>query len=104
EGRIFRSDGPGSWRWPAGTRVDIPRGTQPAFQSVAVLPGGAFRVTGARLTFGDRAIGALVAGTSLDANYAQELSNLSTAGVVITVNSAVVARAGPEQVARGPVA
>ena len=99
-GRIFTSAGPASWRWPVGTKVDIPGGTQSVFQSVAVLPSGAFRVTGARLTFGDRPIGALVAGTSLDANYAQELSNLSTAGVVITVNGAVVARTVPDQVAR----
>jgi len=104
DGRIFTSAGPASWRWPVGTSVDIPGGAQPVFQSVAVLPGGAFRVTGARLTFGDRAIGALVAGTSLDGNYAQELSNLSTAGVVITVNGAVVARTVPDQVARDLVA
>jgi putative nucleotidyltransferase with HDIG domain len=104
DGRIFTSAGPASWRWPVGTKVDIPGGTQPVFQGVAVLPSGAFRVTGARLTFGDRAIGALVAGTNLDANYAQELSNLSTAGVVITVNGAVVARTVPDQVARDLVA
>ena len=91
-GKIFTSAGPGAGRWPAGTKVDVPGGTQPAFQTVAVLPAGAFRVTGARMTFGDRPIGALVAGTSLDGNYAQELSNLSTAGVVITVNDSVVAR------------
>ena len=103
-GRIFTSAGPASWRWPVGTKVDLPGGTQPVFQTVAVLPSGAFRVTGARLTFGDRPIGALIAGTSLDANYAQELSNLSTAGVVITVNGAVVARTVPDEVARDLVA
>ncbi len=84
--------------------VTIPAGGQPTFQSVAVLPTGAFRITAARLTFGDRVIGALVAGTSLDANYAQELSNLSTAGVVITVNNSVVARTVPENVAQDLVA
>ena len=99
-GKIFTSAGPVAARWPTGTKVEIPGGTQPAFQSVAVLPGGAFRVTGARLTFGDRPIGALVAGTSLDGNYAQELSNLSTAGVVIIVNDSVVARTVPDEVAR----
>src|SRR5215510_2097583 len=40
DGRIFTSAGPAAGRWPAGTKVDIPGGTQPAFQSVAVLPGG----------------------------------------------------------------
>jgi len=104
DGKIFTSAGPAAGRWPAGTKVDIPGGTQPAFQSVAVLPAGAFRVTGARLMFGDRPIGALVAGTSLDGNYAQELSNLSTAGVVITVNDSIVARTVPEEVARDLVA
>jgi putative nucleotidyltransferase with HDIG domain len=104
DGKIFTSAGPAASRWPVGTTVGIPGGTQPAFQSVAVLPAGAFRVTGARLTFGDRTIGALVAGTNLDGNYAQELSNLSTAGVVITVNGEVVARTVPDQVARDLVA
>jgi len=103
-GRIFTSAGPAASHWRVGDTVDVPRGSQATFQSVAVLPTGAFRVTGARLTFGDRVIGALVAGTNLDANYAQELSNLSTAGVVITVNNAVVARTVPENVARDLVA
>jgi len=103
-GRIFTSAGPAASHWRLGDTVDVPRGSQATFQSVAVLPTGAFRVTGARLTFGDRVIGALVAGTNLDANYAQELSNLSTAGVVITVNNAVVARTVPENVARDLVA
>jgi putative nucleotidyltransferase with HDIG domain len=104
DGKIFTSAGPAAARWPTGTRVDIPAGAQPTFQSVAMLPAGAFRVTGARLTFGDRVIGALVAGTSLDANYAQELSDLSTAGVVIAVNNSVVARTVPEEVAHDLVA
>src|SRR5580765_2163378 len=100
DGRIFTSAGPAAGRWPSGQKIDVPPGTRPTFQSVVVLPAGAFRVTGARLTFGDRVIGALVAGTSLDANYAQELSNLSAAGVVITVNNSVVARTVPDDVAR----
>jgi putative nucleotidyltransferase with HDIG domain len=104
EGRIFTSAGPAASQWLSGAMVNIPAGGQATFQSVAVLPTGAFRVTGARLTFGDRVIGALVAGTSLDANYAQELSNLSTAGVVITVNNSVVARTVPDNVARDLVA
>src|ERR1041384_7714443 len=98
DGRIFTSAGPAASRWPAGQTIDIPG--EPTFQSLAVLPAGAFRITGARLTFGDRVIGALVAGTSLDANYAQELSNLSNAGVVVTVNQSIVARTVPDEVAR----
>lgn len=104
DGRIFTSAGPAASRWPSGESLDVPASSGRTFQSVAVLPGGAFRVTGARLTFGDRIVGALVAGTSLDANYAQELSNLSTAGVVITVNNSVVARTVPEEVAHDLVA
>ncbi len=103
-GRIFTSAGPLAGRWPAGQKVDLPAGTEPTFQSVIAVPSGAFRVSGARLTFGDRVIGALVAGTSLDANYALELSKLSLAGVVITVNGSIVARTVPEQVARDLVA
>ena len=102
DGRIFTSAGPAAARWPAGQKIEIP--AEPTFQSLAVLPAGAFRITGARLTFGDRVIGALVAGTSLDANYAQELANLSTAGVVVTVNRSIVARTVPEDVARDLVA
>src|SRR6185503_9073113 len=104
DGRIFTSAGPSASQWVSGEMIEVPRGPQATFQSVAVVPTGAFRVTGARLTFGDRAIGMLVAGTSLDATYAQELSNLSTAGVVITVNNSVVARTVPETVARDLVA
>ena len=104
DGRIFTSAGPSAPRWVSGETVDIPRGAGATFQSVAVLPAGAFRVTGARLTFGERVIGTLVAGTSLDANYAQELSNLSTAGVIITVKDSVVARTVPDDVARDLVA
>jgi putative nucleotidyltransferase with HDIG domain len=100
DGRIFTSAGPGAVRWPAGETLDLSGAAGPTFQTIAVLRAGAFRVTGARLTFGDRVIGALVAGTNLDANYAQELSNLSTAGVVITVHDAVAARTVPEVVAR----
>jgi putative nucleotidyltransferase with HDIG domain len=100
DGRIFTSAGAGAARWPVGEKLDVPVASSPTFQTIAVLRAGAFRVTGARLTFGDRVIGALIAGTNLDANYAQELSNLSTAGVVIAVDDAVIARTVPETVAR----
>src|SRR4051812_36876863 len=100
DGRIFTSAGAAASFWPLGEKLDLPLSAERTFQSVAVVAAGAFRVTGARLTFGDRVVGALVAGTSLDANYAQQLSNLSTAGVVITVNSSVIARTVPEDVAR----
>ncbi len=97
KGRVFASAGRSRERWPADERVQLP-GTAPHFQGVVALPGGAFRISGASLSLADRDIGALVLGTSLDGNYAQELSNLSNAGVVITVNGDVVARTVPPEV------
>ena len=91
KGRVFASSGRSGDRWPVDERVQLP-GTAPHFQGVVALPGGAFRISGASLSLADRDIGALVLGTSLDGNYAQEVSNLSNAGVVITVNGDVVAR------------
>src|SRR4051812_49484825 len=44
-GQIFTSAGPAAGRWPAGQKVDLPTGALPTFQSVAVLPQGAFRIT-----------------------------------------------------------
>jgi len=90
-GRVFASAGRSRDRWPPDERVQLP-GKPPTFQGVVALPGGAFRVSGAWLSLADRDIGALVVGTSLDGNYAQELSNMSNAGVVITVSGDVVAR------------
>jgi len=57
DGRVFASAGPLAGRWRAGQKVEIPASTAPTFQSVVVMPTGAFRMTGARLTFGDRPIG-----------------------------------------------
>jgi hypothetical protein len=100
EGRVFASAGTSRELWPPGEQVQIPRGGQPTFQTVVLLPGGAFRVSGAALTLDGRPIGSLVEGTSLDANYAQELSGFSSAGVVITANGRVIARTVPETVTR----
>src|SRR5205823_6386937 len=73
------------------------------FQQVIVQRHGAFRVNGARLRFIegdlDETVGTLIVGTSLDANYAQELSNLSNAGIVIVVGNTVLARTVSEPVA-----
>jgi putative nucleotidyltransferase with HDIG domain len=73
------------------------------FQQVVAQREGAFRINGARLrlTDGDldETVGTLIVGTSLDANYAQDLSNLSNAGIVIVVGTRVLARTVPEPVA-----
>jgi putative nucleotidyltransferase with HDIG domain len=104
-GHVFTSAGRLRDQWPADQAITVPDDGQPTFQSVVLLPGGPFRVTGARLRLNDdRDIGALVFGTSLDANYAQELSTLSNAGIVIIVNGAVIARTVPVQATRDLVA
>ena len=97
-GRIFVSAGPLRDRWPAGEHIAIPA-TSTTFQDIAVLPHGAFRISGSVLGLLDRDIGALVVGTSLDANYARELSNLASADIVITVNGIVAASTAPGEVA-----
>jgi putative nucleotidyltransferase with HDIG domain len=105
DGRVFTSAGQLRDRWGIGLAIDIPDGEQTTFQSVAVLPGGAFRLSGARLTLNnDRDIGTLVLGTSLDSKYAQELSTLAGAGVAIIVNDQVIAHTTPEAISRDLVA
>ncbi len=97
KGQIFASAGRSREGWPQNGHVQLP-GAAPTLQGVVALATGAYRISGASLTLGDREIGSLVLGTSLDSNYAQRLSNLSTAGVVITVNGNVVARTVPAKV------
>jgi putative nucleotidyltransferase with HDIG domain len=99
-GRVFVSVGTAAERWPVGERVNLGRHVQPTFQAVAVLPSGAFRAFAAPLTLGDRDVGLLVLATSLDTSYAQQLADLSHAGIVITVSNAVVARTVPIEIAR----
>jgi putative nucleotidyltransferase with HDIG domain len=98
-GHVFASAGPSRGRWPRNERIVIPAGGSSTFQDIAALPQGAFRISGAALRLVDRDVGALVIGTSLDANYARELSNLASADVVITVNGNVVASTAPRNVA-----
>jgi putative nucleotidyltransferase with HDIG domain len=97
--RVFASAGSARQRWAVGDHVQLSARGQAAFQSVAVVPnGGAYRVSGAALRSNDRDVGTLVLGTSLDESYARVLADLAQAGIVITVNGAVVARTVPEQV------
>jgi putative nucleotidyltransferase with HDIG domain len=98
-GHVFASAGPSRERWPPDERIVIPAGSTSTFQDIIALPQGAFRVSGAALRLVDRDVGALVVGTSLDANYARELSSLASADVVITVNGGVVASTAPATVA-----
>ncbi len=56
-----------------------------------VLPNGVFRLASASLTFGPAVVGYLQLGSKLDAEYAQQLTDLSGAGAVIATRDAVVA-------------
>jgi putative nucleotidyltransferase with HDIG domain len=98
DGRVFASAGTFGEYWEVGKHVFD--ATASMVQGVSVLPSGAFQISGAPLRLGDHDVGTLVLGTSLDATYARKLSELSHAGLVITVNGAVVARTVPEEVAR----
>ena len=97
-GHVFASAGPSRQRWPRGQLVVITAEEPSTFQGVAVVPEGAFRVSGAALRLVDRDVGALVLGTRLDAAYAWELSNLAGAQVVIAVDGSVVASTLPRAV------
>ena len=100
-GLVFARAGSSADRWPVGARVTV-AGAEltSALQGVTTLPAGAFRVFGAPIRRGDRDIGALVLATSLDAQYARELAQLSSADIVITIDDAVVARTLGESVTR----
>ena len=97
-GYVFTSAGPSRDRWPRDERIALSIGGLPRFDDIVSLPQGAFRISGAALRLVDRDVGALVIGTSLDAGYARELSNLASADVVITVNGEIVASTAPEDV------
>ena len=90
-GYVFASAGPARDHWPEGERIALPIGGPSTFHDIVSLPTGAFRIAGAALRFGDRDVGALIIGNSLDANYARELANLASADVIITVDGDVAA-------------
>ena len=98
-GHVFASAGSSRERWPLNELIMIPAGGSSTFQDIAVLPTGAFRISGAALSLGDRDVGTLVIGATMDANYARELSRLASADVVITVDGNVIASTAPRNVA-----
>jgi putative nucleotidyltransferase with HDIG domain len=104
EGRVFASAGHARQQWAVNEKVTLAARESTTFQTVAVVPAGAFRVSGAPLRLDDRDVGTLVLGTSLDNTYADILGDLSRAGIVITVNHQVVARTVAEEVTRDLVA
>jgi putative nucleotidyltransferase with HDIG domain len=96
--RVFASAGSARQRWPVGERVQLSARGETAFQGVAVVQSGAFRVSGAMLRVNDRDVGTLVLGTALDETYARLLADLAQADIVITVNGTVVGRTVAEDV------
>ena len=104
DGRQFAVAGTNRDQWDASQRLDLDSPAE-TFQRIVVQGRRAFRINGARLrllqaTALDETVGTLLVGTSLDGNYAQELSNLSNAGIVIVVGDAVIARTVTEAVAQ----
>jgi putative nucleotidyltransferase with HDIG domain len=102
DGRQFAVAGTNHDRWDSTASLSF----EPAadtFQQVIVQRDGVFRINGARLALIeddlDETVGTLVVGTSLDASYARDLSDLSNAGIVIAVGRTVVARTVAEPVA-----
>ena len=104
ESRVFASAGNARQHWAVNEKVTLAARESTTFQTVAVVPAGAFRVSGAPLRLDNRDVGTLVLGTSLDNTYADILGDLSRAGIVITVNHQVVARTVAEEVTRDLVA
>jgi putative nucleotidyltransferase with HDIG domain len=108
DGQPFAVAGGRRDRWSVEQRIETDP-TADSFQRVIVQPGGAFHAYGARLRLVDeregldQTIGVLLLATSLDANYAQDLSDLSNAGIVISVEGRVTARTVAEPVARALV-
>ncbi len=107
EGRVFASAGSARQQWAVNEKVmlygarthDVSRRwpwSRPAHFAHRAL----------HCELDNRDIGTLVLGTSLDNAYAEILAGLSRAGIVITVNHQVVARARtvPEEVTRDLVA
>jgi putative nucleotidyltransferase with HDIG domain len=100
EDRVFAAAGSQDTGWEPGLRVKLVGARAERFDSIAILPSGAFRVSGAPLNIADHDVGTLLMGTSLDARYARELAALSHTGIVIIVDDQIVARTVPENVAR----
>ena len=104
DSRVFASAGSARQQWPPNERVALSTRESTSFHTVAVVPAGVFRVSGAPLRLDNRDVGTLVLGTSLDRAYAEVLADLSGADIVITVSHKVVARTVPEEVTRDLVA
>ena len=102
-GRVFASGGPAAALLPPGEVLKSLVGPM-AVSGVAVLHSGTFRYAATPLRFGERVVGTLLVGTILGTEYARELARLSDAGIIITVNDAVVAGTISDALTRAVVA
>ena len=102
QGLVFSSGGVAASRWPAGLQVNLTSNSPN--NGVAIVPTGAFRYSSAPLLYGDRSVGSLVVATSLDHAYAEDLSRLADAGIVITVGDVAVAATVADALTRAVVA
>jgi putative nucleotidyltransferase with HDIG domain len=104
DSRVFASAGSARHQWRHNEHVTLSARESTTFHTVAVVPAGVFRVSGAPLQLDNRDVGTLVLGKSLDNAYAKVLADLSSADIVITVNHKIVARTVPEEVTRALIA
>ena len=102
DGHVFAAGGAAAARWPAGAQVR--QTSSSANSGIALVPSGAFRYSSAPLLSGDRSLGSLVVATSLDTAYAEELSRLADAGIVVTVKGVAVAGTVGDELTRAVVA
>jgi hypothetical protein len=101
-GGVIASAGRAAVRWGSNHTLALSP-TQPIVDGVVALPTGAFRISGAALHLSDavagtRTLGTLVLATSLDAEYARELTALTRAGVVIVSGKSVVGSTVPKEI------
>jgi putative nucleotidyltransferase with HDIG domain len=109
DGHVVASAGPKAAVWQRGTPIRASLRGAALFQDfVVALAGGAFRVTGVPLEFGDAFIGTLELGVSLDYAHARELASLARGDSAILVGDRVLATtlSGPaaaDLAALGPI-
>ena len=89
DGAIVASAGPHAAAWVPGTVLRSRASGGRSGEFVAVLPAGAFRVTGVPLLLGDALIGSLELGIALDASYARELATLARGHSAILIDDRV---------------
>jgi putative nucleotidyltransferase with HDIG domain len=101
-GQILASAGPSAERWPIGEA--LPAAAAAAVPDVVVLQDRVFRLSTAGLRVRNRDVGTLLVGSCLDDRYAQALSAVAGAGIVVSVGGRVVGSTVPDGIARSLLA